>query len=290
MSAGRDGSDLAAAVRSAVTADPAVTWGVRVLDLSDRRVLAEHAPDAVLPLASVGKVLMLVEVARAVGDGTLRLDEPLRRTPADWVADSGLWQHLATDTLPVEDLAALVGAVSDNLATNVLLSRIGLDRVAATAAALGLEHTALLDRVRDVRTADDPPTLSRGTARELTDLLARLARGRVVSAPVAARVLRWLGLGTDTSMVASAWRLDPLAHTEPDRGLVLHHKTGTDAGVRADVGVLHGPGASVAYAVTACWDPAGPDLRATALAGMASIGRLIGRHVDDLGTGVHPHR
>jgi beta-lactamase class A len=283
-------ADLAAAVRRVVADDPTLTWGIRVIDLADRTVLAEHAPDAVLPLASVGKVLLLVEVARAVADGTLRLDEQLRRTPADWVGDSGLWQHLATDTLPVEDLAALVGSVSDNLATNVLLRRIGLATVAATAAALRLEHTALLDRVRDVRAADDPPTLSRGTARELTELLARLARGRVVSAPVSARVLRWLGLGTDTSMVAAAWRLDPLAHTQSDRGLVLHHKTGTDTGIRADAGVLHGPAASVAYAVAATWEPAGPDRRAAALAGMVTIGRLIGRHVDDLETRIRPHR
>src|SRR5688500_20328707 len=85
-----------------------IEWGVCVRDAASGDVLAEHEPHAVLPAASVGKVLLLIEVARSVD-----LGEPLTRTEADAVADSGLWQHLAVDTLPAGDLAALVGAVSD---------------------------------------------------------------------------------------------------------------------------------------------------------------------------------
>ena len=40
--------------------------------------------------------------------------------------DSGIWQHLQAPSLPVADLATLVGATSDNLATNVLLRQVGL--------------------------------------------------------------------------------------------------------------------------------------------------------------------
>ena len=157
-----------------------------------------------LPAASVGKVLLLIEVAR-----TLDLAEPLTRTREDAVADSGLWQHLAVDTLPAGDLAALVGAVSDNLATNVLLRRVGLDAVRRTAGELGLEHTALHDRVRDARTAAHPPALSTATASELSLLFTRLDE----------RVLGWLALDADLSMVAGGLGLDPLAHVEPERGI-----------------------------------------------------------------------
>src|SRR5699024_4531372 len=145
----------------------------------------------------------------------------------DEVADSGLWQHLRADTLPAADLAALVGAVSANLATTVLLRRAGSTAVADRGRTVALQRTALPDRVRDVRRPSDPPALSVGTAAELSGLMLSLHRGQVRSKAVSRQVLDWLALDTDTSMVAGALGLDPLAHTEIDRGMTLAHKTGT---------------------------------------------------------------
>jgi beta-lactamase class A len=53
---------------------------------------------------------------------------PLARTAEDPVVDSGLWQHLAAEALSAGDLAVLVGAVSDNLATNTLLRHVACGR------------------------------------------------------------------------------------------------------------------------------------------------------------------
>ena len=166
------------------------------------------------------------------------------------MADSGVWQHLSVDELSVGDLCQLIGMASDNLATNVLLARVGLAGVAASAAGLGLVRTGLHDRVRDVRLESDPPTLSTGSAGELVRLMIDLP-------PL---VLGWLGNGLDLSQVAAGWGLDPLAHQDFDLGLRLVNKTGTDDGVRADVGVLTGPTRRIGYAVVANWDnsPDGP--------------------------------
>ena len=76
--------------------------------------------DASLRTASVGKVLLLVETARLIAAASLT-DEPLTRSLDLWVSDSVLGHTLSVETLPLIDVAALVGAVSDNLATNVLL-------------------------------------------------------------------------------------------------------------------------------------------------------------------------
>ena len=62
--------------------------------------------------------------------------------------------------------------------------------------------------------------------------------GDAVSTSVSSQVLGWLATGVDLSMVGAAFGLDPLAHAVPDRGISLHNKTGTDAGVRADVGLV----------------------------------------------------
>jgi beta-lactamase class A len=44
----------------------------------------------------------------------------------DRVEDSGLWYLLDQRDLSVHDLCVLVGAVSDNLATNALVRLVGL--------------------------------------------------------------------------------------------------------------------------------------------------------------------
>jgi beta-lactamase class A len=242
--------------------EPRATWGICVRDLDRGALLLAHRPDAVHRTASVGKLLLLAAVHDGLAGGTLAPDELLSRRDVAPVADSGLWQHLQADALPLQDVALLVASVSDNLATNVLLHRVGLARVAATAAAYGLRRTGLHDVVRDERLPHHPPTLSTGTAAELVHLVAALP----------AQVLDQLRTGTDLSMVGSAFGLDPLAHVDADRGVRLCSKTGTDSTVRADVGLVEGGGRRLAYAVLVELEP---DLRDSVLSGMQELGRQL---------------
>ncbi len=231
-----------------------VTWSVHAVDTATDEVLVDERGDTTLPCASVGKVLVLIEAARRFTAGTLDPTLPLTRAPREAVADSGLWQHLATDSLPAADLCVLVGAVSDNLATNVLLRTLGLDAVQDTARELRLGDVALHDKVRDHRGPKDPPQLATASARALAHLFARLHRGELVSPAVSTLVRGWLAGNTDLSMVAAAWSLDPLAHRPADAPPIeLVSKTGTDAGVRSDAGAVVGHGRTVAYAALAHW-------------------------------------
>jgi beta-lactamase class A len=66
---------------------------------------------------------------------------------------------------------------------------------------------------------------------------------------------------------------------DEDRGLLLRNKTGTDSGVRADVGVVRGPTGSVSYAVIANWDPRTGDRRDEVLERMHAIGSAVLRAV-----------
>src|SRR4051812_1365505 len=235
-----------------------VTWSVCVRDGSGMP-LASAGADAPLRTASVGKVLLLVETARLIAAGELSPDEPLTRSVDLWVGDSGLWHTLSVETLPLIDVAALVGAVSDNLATNVLLRRVGLAEVAVRATALGLRATALHDQVRDVRGADHPVTLSTGTAAELSALMAALATDTAVSPDADRLVRQWLSGNVDQSMVGSALveqgGLDPIAHhASLALPTAFWNKTGTDAGVRADVGAVTAADRTVTWAAIANWD------------------------------------
>lgn len=259
-----------------------VTWSVTLRVDGQRMPLS--SPRAHLPLrtAAVGKILLLLALARRVADGEIELDEPLKRTREDWVQDSGLWHTLSSETLPLSDVAGLVGAVSDSLATNVLLRRIGLDAVASATTSLGLMRTALHDRVRGERGPTDPP-LSVGTTLELSWLASRIMRGAAMGADADRLVRQWLSASVDQSLVGAAFverlGMDPLAHHESlGGGLRYWNKTGTDAGVRADVGAATVDGRTVAWAAVANWDAGrahDPGAVRQVLQGMRRIGATV---------------
>ena len=260
--------------------DPRVRWSISIVDAAGAGVLAEHAPQQQCETASVGKVFLLIEVARRLEAGELDPDQRIEIPDEHRVADSGLLYRMRDQRLTVDDAALFVGAVSDNLATNALLSLCGLDAVRAVAPGLGFADTSLHDYIRNERTPDLPWTPSYGTAAELAELMRRLGAGEVDSPEVSGRVLDWLAADTDTSMVADALLLDPLAHVEPEyQGMVLRHKTGSTSFARIDIGHLSGPAASLAYAVAANWKDSERDLRAPVLDAMHAIGEQLRAHV-----------
>jgi beta-lactamase class A len=258
--------DIQDVVDEVVAGTPHVRWSIVI-------GAAAHEPDRRLSTASIGKILLLAETARQLEERLIDPGEPLARRPELAVADSGLWQHLATDALPVADLAVLIAAVSDNYATNVLLDRVGLAAVAELTRRLGLRETALNDRVRRRREPHHPPTLSHGSARELAGLMAGIARRELVSPGVSEQLDRWLATGADLSMLAAALHLDPLAHTDRDGGRQLRNKTGTDTLIRADAGFLRPD--LIAYAVVANWDAAETDRTDEVMTAMRRLGTAL---------------
>ncbi|WP_392507914.1 serine hydrolase [Naumannella halotolerans] len=143
-------------------ADPLLedlSWSIMIVPPSGTPLL--HDPDRLLRTASVGKLFLLTRTAELITEGSLDPAEELSRSTVEPVADSGLWQHLRTDTLPIADIATLIGAASDNWATNVLLRRVGLDSVQRLAATLCDGGSQLWDAVRDHRGPDQPETPAR---------------------------------------------------------------------------------------------------------------------------------
>ena len=252
--------------------------------------LIETDADEVLPLASAGKLLLLAEIARELADGRIEAREELTIDPEDYCGGSGLLTGLSPRRWTIGDLARLTAAVSDNTATNALIRRIGLDRVNEGAKDLGLRRTRILDRIREPRLLSHPPTFALGTAREAAALAGRLAGAE----PWARTVLDWLALNTDRTMVAATIPHDPeergvretptlrVRETSrvresagPHRVLRVANKTGTDAGIRADVGVVRGE-RTLCYAVIGSCTP-GDEQRL--VSGMRAVGVLIAHHL-----------
>lgn len=254
-----------------------------------RKLLAVMVPgvletdaDEVLPLASAGKLLLLAEIARELADGRIDSREEITIEPEDYCGGSGLLTALSPRRWTIGDLARLTAAVSDNTATNALIRRIGLDRVNEGAKDLGLRSTRILDRIREPRRLSHPPTFALGTAREAAALAGRLAGAE----PWARTMLGWLALNTDRTMVAATIPHDPEERDVRERPrtrdgacsrgvLRVANKTGTDTGIRADVGVVRGERTSCYAVIGSC----APGDEQRLVSGMRAVGVLIAQHL-----------
>ncbi|MEV4668857.1 serine hydrolase [Microbacterium sp. LWO12-1.2] len=234
--------------------DSGAQVSVHVVDLDSHEHVLSGDDHVTMPIAGLGVVPLLIEVASGFESGELDPLEIIERTNIDAVSTSGLWRHLHAPALPLEDLAVLAATAGDPIAVNALLQRVGHDRVRERIESLGLRRTALLDRFRDERGPDDAPQVAVGTTRELAGLFSALVNSAVVDAAVSAQVSEWLSLNQDLSLVAASTGLDPFAHEHDAHGLLFVNKTGRDRGVRAEAGVLAGPRAGIAYSLIVCFD------------------------------------
>jgi beta-lactamase class A len=270
---------LQASVNDVVNGGKNIDWAISIRDAAGDELASCNA-DTAMETASIGKLLLLIEVARQCSEGTLSGEERLDRDPTLLVGDSGIWRHLHVDALSVQDLCVVIASVSDNVAANVLIKHVGLQRLQDLCRSLSLVHTAVLDYVRDVRGPAHPPTLSTGSASELSRLMSQISRKELISQAVSEQVSAWLATGVDLSMVASAFGLDPLSHATSGRNFFIRNKTGTDIRIRADVGTVGRDGSSLSYAVIANWDRSEPGIVDAALSGMNTIGEMLRKIIE----------
>lgn len=225
-------------------------------------------PDPVAAVASTGKVAILAALAAAIDNGDLDPGEVLPIAPHHQVGGTGLLRHLSLRELSVEDLAVLTASVSDNIATNVILERLGLATVEDYLAGAAIPELAVLDRVRDQRDSRVAPAFAVGSARGLCTLMASVGTAEGLTPTARDMLLRWMRRNQDRAYVADVLDLD-----EPDLEVV--NKTGVDAGVLADTGLVLGGSTDLAYAVVARW----PDSTAAPRAAAASALRDVGAHL-----------
>lgn len=259
--------------------DERIEWSVSILDLELKRPVFEYRQSEVLKTASVPKVLLLHEISESIERGELDLHQPIDRRETLQVSDAGIWQHLSVDILPLNDVATFVAAYSDNLATNALIDLVGIDKLEKAAANLGLTQTRLNDYVRPLRNAaEHPVTVSQGSSCDLASFCADQELFTYSSNSVSTRLVNWLRLGVDYSMFVNDFTVDPLSHQNMLSGFRIWNKTGTDLGVRADVGIIEGSTHSVAYSLIANWtDPLVTDFAVVST--MRSAGEVVRDYV-----------
>jgi beta-lactamase class A len=245
--------------------------GVAVKHLESGMEIAVRA-DEPFPLASSYKLPILVEVYAQQRAGKLSFDEMYQLKPNDQHIGSGdisVNFDLPGVTMNLRNLANLMMMVSDNSATDILLTRAGAANVTARMRALGLtnirvdrttqelildyggQDTAKLKALsakelrpltrrgpeteeargaREERYATDPR--DQASPREMNRLLELLWRGQVVDATASAEILELM-----KRCRTGAARIKGLL----PRDTVVAHKTGSVGGTIDDVGIIYLP-------------------------------------------------
>ena len=239
--------------------------GVRVrlhaaeIDGTRRFGVDEHAP---VVTASVFKVPVALELAKQGAEGGLDLGEritvpPGHPTPSPY----GLATFRHEISMSWYDLAILMIGISDNVATDLILDRVGKDSTEKTLRGLGFEHTTVsqdcgetlggigedlgisyedderlltelpMERIASLR-ALQPEHSCATTAEEITRLLGMIWRDEAASPTACADVRRWLELQVWPHRLRSGF---------PDDGIRVSGKTGTLPSVRNEVGVVEYP-------------------------------------------------
>ena len=256
-------------IRAAAPAEGRVGAAVALFGTEEAIALAA---DERFPMQSVFKLPLAMTVLDAVDRGDLRLDQPVRVTPADFVSDR---QHSPIRdqnpegvTLPLSDLLRAAAAGSDGTAADVLLGLVGgPDAVTTYVRRLGVEDLTVA--VTEKEMGRDPEATYKNWATPVGALaiLRALDEGRGLS-PESRRYLLRLITETTTGPNRIRGRL-------PD-GTPVAHKTGSSRtidGVTAatnDIGIITLPdGRRVGVVVFVSGSPADEATRERVIADVA---------------------
>ncbi len=222
------------------------------------------------------KLPILVTLHAEARQGRIDLSERIVYHAEERVPGSGVLQDLDDGlVLTVRDLATLMITVSDNTAADLLLARLGKERVELQMMALGASSVRVPFSIRELfEELTDAPGADYDTLRERLRLSAG-GGGRAVVAEQSVRatprdicsLLERLERRTLLDAASCDAVLDILKRTKTDtripallpRGTVVAHKTGTIRGARCDAGVVYAPDGP--YAIAVLSKQVGNDLR-----------------------------
>lgn len=125
-----------------------VTAGLHVVDVDDGREVGVE-PDEQVVIASVFKILLVLEFARQVAAGQIDPTERLLVRAEDRLGGWGMAGCADDVEASLRDLAYFAMSISDNTAADLLMRRIGPDTLPLLAGELGLTRTRVTGGPRE---------------------------------------------------------------------------------------------------------------------------------------------
>jgi beta-lactamase class A len=203
--------------------------GFAIKDLTTGETFLRQ-PDTVFPQASSIKIAVLLELMRQAQEGDLSLDEKHTIQRSETLTEDrdpilGMLGD-GTVTMSLRDLAVFMIVLSDNSATNILIDRLGRDRINAGIARLGLKETKLRRHMLDIEAARRGDE-NVSTPREMMTLLEKVHAGQALDAAHTQEFLSILRLPKESAFNKAL----------PSTAVVAD-KPGWLGGVRCDSGIV----------------------------------------------------
>ena len=205
-------------------------------------------PNRVMPTASTIKLCVLAELYRAIDCRELDFERRIDLVPDDRRGGSGILKDLEPGLLPtVHDLATLMVALSDNVATAALVRLLGADRIIRSARGWGMGSTSAQFSVPEGGTATD---YGASTPRDLIHLLSRIATDAIISPEACAAMRAILCTQQYTDQISRYLPYNPYARDRgDDQPVKVGSKSGFMAGIRVDAGIVWLPDSTYVIAV-----------------------------------------
>ncbi|MDQ3006400.1 MAG: class A beta-lactamase-related serine hydrolase [Chloroflexota bacterium] len=251
------------------------TIAVSVHDLETGNEIHINADQAFHP-ASTFKVHVMMEVFRQAQAGTFSLDDGLQiinsfTSIADGSkfsldenddSETTLYSRLG-ESENISELTRLMVVQSSNLATNILIEKVGTQNVNAFIRALGIEGVSVLRGVED-KAAFRLGMNNNASARGLTQTMKLIAEGKVVSKPISEKMI---DIMLRQEFNESIPALLP-------KSVKVAHKTGWTGDVYHDTGIVF-PENRKPYALSIMTRGFAEDNEKAAHECMASISKMI---------------
>ena len=234
-------STLDAEVRAIIAGSGAeVAVAFRTVDGRDELLID---PDKVFHAASTMKVPVMIELFRQAGKGALSLDEKLPiRNRFKSIVDGSPYKLSEGDdsdkeiyaavgkSLTLRQLCEAMITVSSNFATNLLIERLGVEKIRNTVTRLGADGMQVLRGVEDQK-AFDKGLNNSTTARALLVLFQKLATGQAVTAT------------SDAAMIdiLKRQKFNEAIPAGVPAGTPVAHKTGNITRIHHDAGIVYAP-------------------------------------------------
>lgn len=200
--------------------------------------------DELLHAASTMKVPVMMALFQAVDAGELRVDEPIQvRNQFQSIVDASTFSldpkedgdpelyEAVGSVRPLEELIRRMIVRSSNLATNLLIERIGPSRATDLVRSLGAYQMRVIRGVEDQK-AFEAGLSNTATARDLEVLLTALAKGEAFSKSSTATMI---------DILKSQEFNDKIPAYLP-KGTVIAHKTGDITGIHHDAAIVYPEG------------------------------------------------
>lgn len=211
------------AVQNLATNNPNLTPGIFLVDLDTGNYVDINASTS-FPAASTIKIPILIAFFQDVDAGKIRLDEMLTMQQDMIAGGSGNLQYKpAQSQYAALEVATKMITISDNTATNMLITRLGgIDALNQRFRTWGLTTTIIRNQLPDLQGTNTT------SPKELGNLMAIVSQGNLVSMPSRDLMLDILRRTQRDSLLPSGL----------GTGARVYHKTGDIGTMLADAGLI----------------------------------------------------